>query len=354
MAPPLLDQLAAIAARVTDIARADARQLDDLKTELLGRKAGALTAILRSLPTIPPEERREVGQRANALRREIEDALEARRAALADTGPSRRVDPTMPGRARWRGALHPVTQVVDEICEIFRELGFARVVGPEAETEAYNFTKLNIPLDHPAADMHDTFYLGRGIVLRTHTSPVQARVMENYPPPIRVVVPGLVYRRDPFDPSHAPVFEQIEGLVVDEGVTFVDFKAAIDYFVHRFFARDTAVRFRPSYFPFTEPSAEVDVQCSRRAAWIPSGTRATPTEWAPAASRWCGMGSRTFACSTRTTCGSSTSSWSSSARLDQLAQRSPRRASGSVGHRAAAHDACRGGGHGGARPSRSG
>jgi phenylalanyl-tRNA synthetase alpha chain len=261
MAPPLLDQLAAIAARVTDIARADARQLDDLKTELLGRKAGALTAILRSLPTIPPEERREVGQRANALRREIEDALEARRAALADTGPSRRVDPTMPGRARWRGALHPVTQVVDEICEIFRELGFARVVGPEAETEAYNFTKLNIPLDHPAADMHDTFYLGRGIVLRTHTSPVQARVMENYPPPIRVVVPGLVYRRDPFDPSHAPVFEQIEGLVVDEGVTFVDFKAAIDYFVHRFFARDTAVRFRPSYFPFTEPSAEVDVQC---------------------------------------------------------------------------------------------
>jgi len=150
---------------------------------------------------------------------------------------------------------------VDEICDIFRELGFARVVGPEAETEDYNFTKLNIPLDHPAADMHDTFYLKPGVVMRTHTSPVQARVMEQYPPPIRVVVPGLVYRRDPWDPSHAPVFEQIEGLVVDEGVSFVDFTAAIDYFVHHFFTADTAVRFRPSYFPFTEPSAEVDVRC---------------------------------------------------------------------------------------------
>jgi len=261
MAPPLQDQLAAIAARAADIANADARQLDDLKTELLGRKAGALTAILRSLPTLPPDDRRSVGQRANALRRDIEAAIEARHEALAETGRAHSVDPTMPGRARWRGALHPVTQVVDEICEIFRELGFARVVGPEAETEAYNFTKLNIPLDHPAADMHDTFYLAPGILLRTHTSPVQARVMEHYLPPIRVVVPGLCYRRDPFDPSHAPVFEQIEGLVVDEGVSFVDFKAAIDYFVHRFFARDTPVRFRPSYFPFTEPSAEVDVQC---------------------------------------------------------------------------------------------
>jgi phenylalanyl-tRNA synthetase alpha chain len=150
---------------------------------------------------------------------------------------------------------------VDEICDIFRELGFARVVGPEAETEDYNFSKLNIPLDHPAADMHDTFYLKPGVVMRTHTSPVQARVMEHYPPPIRVVVPGLVYRRDPWDPSHAPVFEQIEGLVVDEGVSFVDFKAAIDYFVHRFFTAETPVRFRPSFFPFTEPSAEVDVRC---------------------------------------------------------------------------------------------
>jgi phenylalanyl-tRNA synthetase alpha chain len=262
MAPASLDaQLAAIAARIEDVARADARQLEDLKTELLGRKAGELTAILRALPTLPPEERRAVGQRANQLKQQIETALAARQAALADRGREPAVDLTMPGRRRWRGAVHPVMRVVDEICDIFHELGFARVVGPEAESEAYNFTKLNIPLDHPAADMHDTFYLAPGVVLRTHTSPVQARVMERYPPPIRVVVPGTVYRRDPFDPSHAPVFEQIEGLVVDEGVSFVDFKAAIDFFVHRFFAKDTPVRFRASFFPFTEPSAEVDVRC---------------------------------------------------------------------------------------------
>ena len=262
MAPATLDeQLAAIVARIGDIARADARQLDDLKTELLGRKAGALTAVLRALPTLPAGERREWGQRANRVKQEIEAALAARQDELARVGRSDALDLTMPARTRWRGAVHPVTRVVDEICDIFHELGFARVVGPEAETEAYNFTKLNIPLDHPAADMHDTFYLKPGVVLRTHTSPVQARVMEQYPPPIRVVVPGLVYRRDPWDPSHAPVFEQIEGLVVDEGVSFVDFKAAIDYFVHHFFTPDTAVRFRPSYFPFTEPSAEVDVQC---------------------------------------------------------------------------------------------
>jgi phenylalanyl-tRNA synthetase alpha chain len=262
MAPATLDeQLAAIVARIGDIPQADARQLDDLKTELLGRKAGALTAVLRALPTLPPDERRAVGQRANQIKQQAEAALEAREAALAAGTRGAGDDLTMPGRSRWRGAVHPVSRTVDEICEIFRELGFARVVGPEAETEGYNFTKLNIPLDHPAADMHDTFYLAPGVVLRTHTSPVQARVMEGYPPPIRVVVPGLCYRRDPWDPSHAPVFEQIEGLVVDDGVSFVDFKAGIDYFVRRFFSADTPVRFRPSFFPFTEPSAEVDVRC---------------------------------------------------------------------------------------------
>jgi len=135
------------------------------------------------------------------------------------------------------------------------------VVGPEIETEAYNFTKLNISLDHPAADAQDTFYLAPGTLLRTHTSPMQAHIMERYAPPIRIVVPGQVYRRDTFDPSHSPVFEQIEGLVVDQGVSFVDFKAGIDFFLKRFFARDTVVRFRPSFYPFTEPSADVDVQC---------------------------------------------------------------------------------------------
>jgi phenylalanyl-tRNA synthetase alpha chain len=217
--------------------------------------------VLRALLSLPPDQRRTFGQRANQVKRDLEAAIAARQDELGRAARAAAVDLTMPARTQWRGALHPVTRVVDEICDIFRELGFARVVGPEAETEDYNFTKLNIPLDHPAADMHDTFYLKPGVVMRTHTSPVQARVMERYPPPIRVVVPGLVYRRDPWDPSHAPVFEQIEGLVVDEGVSFVDFKAAIDYFVHHFFAPETAVRFRPSFFPFTEPSAEVDVRC---------------------------------------------------------------------------------------------
>jgi phenylalanyl-tRNA synthetase alpha chain len=255
-------QLDDIAQAIDRIAKAGARELDELRTALLGRRAGALTLLLRSIPQLAPEERRAVGQRANVLKREIESAITARGAALDSArATTSELDLTMPGRTRWRGALHPITQVVDEICGIFRELGFSRTVGPEAETEEYNFTKLNIPLDHPAADMQDTFYLKPGVVLRTHTSPVQARTMEEYAPPIRIVVPGVVYRRDPFDASHAPVFDQIEGLVVDEGVSFVDFKAAIDYFAKRFFSADTAVRFRPSYFPFTEPSAEVDARC---------------------------------------------------------------------------------------------
>jgi phenylalanyl-tRNA synthetase alpha chain len=254
-----LDQVAEAAKR---IATADAKELAALKTELLGRKAGILTRLLRRLPELPPEERRTVGARANQLRRELEAAFEAREGELKrQASKASALDLTMPARHRWRGAVHPVTAVVDEICEIFRELGFTRVTGPEVETEEYNFTKLNISLDHPAADAQDTFYLGPRLLLRTHTSPMQAHIMERYPPPIRIVVPGQVYRRDQFDPSHSPVFEQIEGLVVDEGISFVDFKAAIEFFVKRFFSPETPVRFRPSFFPFTEPSADVDVQC---------------------------------------------------------------------------------------------
>jgi len=247
---------------LADIAGADAARLAALRTKLLGRKAGLLTTVLRSLGQLTVEERRAVGSRANEIKRELDEAFAAREADLA-AGPTGldQYDWSMPGRPSWRGAIHPVTAVVDEICDVFREIGFTRVVGPEAETEDYNFTKLNISLDHPAADAQDTFYLSPGIVLRTHTSPMQARTMERYDPPIRIVVPGRVYRRDAWDPSHAPVFEQIEGLVVDEGVSFVDFKAAIDFFVRRFFGEDTKVRFRPSFFPFTEPSAEVDVRC---------------------------------------------------------------------------------------------
>jgi phenylalanyl-tRNA synthetase alpha chain len=256
-------RLAEIENSLVTIASADPDGLAELRNEILGRKAGKLTHLLRSLGELPPDERREIGAAANQLKTKIEEAISARLAdvSAATSTEGSGEDLSMPGRALWRGNRHPVTVVVDEICEIFRELGFTRVVGPEVETDEYNFTKLNIPLDHPAADMHDTFYLSPGVLLRTHTSPMQAHTMENHEPPIRIVVPGQVYRRDPFDPSHSPVFEQIEGLAVDEGITFVDFKAGIDYFVKAFFKKDTKVRFRPSYFPFTEPSAEVDVGC---------------------------------------------------------------------------------------------
>jgi len=258
----LLAALAKLRERLQEIPQADERRLQDLKTEILGRKAGALTQILGRLPKLDPSSRKEVGAGANALKREFEAAFAARerelkRAAGGATG----LDLTMPGRAVWRGGLHLVTQVVDEICDIFRELGFTRAIGPEAETERYNFFALNFPKDHPALDAQDSFYLGDGVLLRTHTSPVQIRTLERYAPPIRVVIPGQVYRRDPFDASHSPVFEQIEGLAVDEGISFVDFKATLATFARRFFTADTRVRFRPSFFPFTEPSAEMDVQC---------------------------------------------------------------------------------------------
>ena len=256
------EQLTEIESALESIPKADGRRIVEIRHDLLGRKSGKLTHLLRSLRELPPEERRSVGATANRLKTRIEAALKSREESLAPQAPSvSDVDLTMPSRKRWRGAIHPVTRVVDEICEIFRELGFARIVGSEAETEEYNFTKLNIPLDHPAADMQDSFYLGPGIVLRTHTSPMQAHTLEAYDPPIRIVVPGLAYRRDPFDPSHSPVFEQIEGLAVDEGISFVDFKAAINFFVEKFFPAGTPIRFRPSFFPFTEPSAEVDVGC---------------------------------------------------------------------------------------------
>jgi phenylalanyl-tRNA synthetase alpha chain len=259
----LLAALAELRERLQEIPQADERRLPDLKTEILGRKAGALTQILGRVPQLDPASRKEVGGAANALKREFEAAFDARERALkhAATAVSG-VDLTMPGRAAWRGGFHLVTQVVDEICDIFRELGFTRAVGPEAETEWYNFGALNFPKDHPAIDAQDSFYLDGGYLLRTHTSPVQVRTMERYRPPIRVVSPGQCYRRDPFDPSHSPVFEQIEGLVVDEGVTFVDLKATLSAWARRFFGAETRTRFSPSYFPFTEPSADMQVTCA--------------------------------------------------------------------------------------------
>ncbi|HMC34636.1 MAG TPA: phenylalanine--tRNA ligase subunit alpha, partial [Myxococcales bacterium] len=220
----LLAAIDALRERLQEIPQADDRRLQDLKIEILGRKAGALTKILAAVPKLAPAERKAAGAAANALKREFEEVFAARERTLkALAGVARELDLSMPGRAQWRGGLHLVTQVVDEICEIFHELGFTRAVGPEAEIERYNFTALNFPKDHPATDSQDSFYLGGDVLLRTHTSPVQIRLLERYPPPIRVVIPGQVYRRDPFDASHSPVFEQIEGLAVDEGITFVDF-----------------------------------------------------------------------------------------------------------------------------------
>jgi phenylalanyl-tRNA synthetase alpha chain len=240
---------------------ATADELAAARTSLVGRKSGRLTELMKSLPTLPPEARREAGAAVNRAKEAIDAALAAREAELqqsTSTGPQ--VDLTMPARRTWPGAVHPVTVVIDEIRDIFRELGFTIVVGPEAETEWYNFGALNFPPNHPAMDAHDTLYLTDDTILRTHTSPVQIRTLQSYPPPVRVLVPGNVYRRDFFDPSHAPMFSQIEGLAVDEGVGFVDLKATLVHFANRFFGK-RRTRFRPSYFPFTEPSAELDVQC---------------------------------------------------------------------------------------------
>lgn len=245
------------------IAAADSPDaLEAVRIRLLGRKEGRLTAIMRGLGALAPADRPAAGARANAVKETLSALLDERTAALTtQTGTGPTEDLSLPGRAAWRGARHPVTLVIDEICAVLATLGFTRARGPEAETDWYNFTALNTPLDHPAADMHDTFYLSPGVLLRSHTSPVQVRTMQEHQPPIRIVAPGMVYRRDPFDASHAPAFDQLEGLAVDEGITFTDLKATLAEFARRMFGDRARVRFRPSYFPFTEPSAEVDVSC---------------------------------------------------------------------------------------------
>jgi phenylalanyl-tRNA synthetase alpha chain len=247
-------------ARIAGAASPD--DIDALRIAYLGRKEGRLTMVLRRLGEMPADARPAVGKRANEVKTVVAGLLEARAAELAtpDRGGSA-LDLTLPGRRRWRGARHPVTQVIDEICDIFRTMGFVQARGPEAETDWHNFEALNTPLDHPAAATSDTFYLGDGILLRSHTSPVQIRTMMTHEPPIRIVAPGLAYRRDPWDPSHAPAFEQIEGLVVDEGISMVDLNATLAEFARRLFGEATRTRFRPSFFPFTEPSAEVDITC---------------------------------------------------------------------------------------------
>jgi phenylalanyl-tRNA synthetase alpha chain len=236
-----------------------ATRIDVVKGQLRDWRA-QLDQLQKSITTVPPDGRRDAGIALNRVRRGFDDAIAQREAAAAAATDRPAADLTMPARERWRGGRHPVTLVIREIREIFRELGFTVALGPEAESEWYNFGSLNFPADHPAMDAHDTLYLGPGSLLRTHTSPVQVRTMQRWGPPIRILAPGNVYRRDFFDPSHAPMFSQIEGLSVDEGVSFVDLKATLTNFARRFFGTGRT-RFRPSYFPFTEPSAEMDAQC---------------------------------------------------------------------------------------------
>jgi phenylalanyl-tRNA synthetase alpha chain len=234
--------------------------LEEARVALLGRASGALTHLGANLGSLPPADRREAGQRFNLVRTALEAAYAGARSRLASAASGDEIDPTMPGRATWRGSLHPVSIVIDEICDMFRELGFTVALGPEAEHEWYNFGALNFPADHPAMDMHDTLYLGADTLLRTHTSPVQMRTMQTYAPPIRILAPGNVYRRDFFDATHAPVFSQLEGLAIDEGISFADLKAMLTLFAQRFYGPGTRTRFGPSYFPFTEPSAQMEVE----------------------------------------------------------------------------------------------
>jgi phenylalanyl-tRNA synthetase alpha chain len=260
----LLEQIAELeeAAKSEAASVGTEAELEELRIRFLGRKDGRLTAIMRGLGSLSADERPAVGEAANRAKQRITELLDSIRDRLERPSAGMAADDlTLPGRQRWRGGRHPVTLVIDEICRVLAGLGFTRARGPEAETDWYNFVSLNTPLDHPAADMHDTFYLGESILLRSHTSPVQIRTMQTYDPPIRVVAPGMCYRRDPFDASHAPAFEQLEGLAVDEGVSFVDLKATLAQFARGMFGAETKVRFRPSFFPFTEPSAEVDVTC---------------------------------------------------------------------------------------------
>lgn len=259
-----LEEIRASALQTIDAA-ADLAALEQLRVKFLGRK-GVLTDVLRGLAQCSPEDRPVVGKVANEVKQAVADALEARKDALAASqeaasATAERLDLSLPGRRPLRGHKHPVMRVAEEISDIFVQLGFQIAAGPDVETEYYNFDSLNTPSDHPARDLHDTFFVKPGVVLRTHTSPVQMRVMERTPPPVAVIVPGRVYRVDQ-DASHSPMFYQIEGLLVDKGIRFADLKGVLMLFIHRYFGPNTRMRFRPHYFPFTEPSAEVDISCT--------------------------------------------------------------------------------------------
>jgi phenylalanyl-tRNA synthetase alpha chain len=239
-------------------------QLQDIRINLLGRK-GELTALMKGLGSLSATDRPIVGQLVNSVRDEIETALgaaieKAQEKVIAERLQSERVDVSLPGRSPLKGTKHPISLVIEEICSIFSGLGFAVAEGPEIEHDWYNFEALNFPPEHPARDMQDTFFVDNNLLLRTHTSPVQIRTMLKQKPPVRIIAPGTVYRCDS-DATHSPMFHQIEGLMVDTKVTFGDLKGILTVFTNQLFGQKTGVRLRPSYFPFTEPSAEVDIAC---------------------------------------------------------------------------------------------
>jgi phenylalanyl-tRNA synthetase alpha chain len=258
---PDLNQIEAAARAELKAAGADPEAIQALSLKYLGRK-GILTQFLRSIAGLPPEQRPVAGQRANRLKQSLSADISAalQTTELAPPNAVDRIDVTLPGRMETWGALHPITRVSDEICEIFYKMGFDIVEGPEVEKDYYNFEALNIPKNHPARDMQDTFFVSADVVLRTHTSPLQIRTMERQAPPVRVIAPGKVYRCDS-DQTHTPMFHQVEGLLVDENISFGDLKGTLTAFVHQMFDEQTRLRFRPSFFPFTEPSAEVDILC---------------------------------------------------------------------------------------------
>jgi len=260
----MTDLAALVRAAIADFeAAADPAALENAKARYLG-KAGVLTAELKALGTLPADTRKEMGARINAAKTELEAALDARRESLANAKLEKQLasdalDVSLPGRGAGTGGLHPLSLVLERVESLFATLGFEVADGPEIEDDFHNFTALNTPENHPARSMHDTFYVEGGLLLRTHTSPIQVRYMETHAPPIRIIAPGRVYRVDS-DATHSPMFHQVEGLWIDRDVTFADLKAVVVEFLRRFFERDDLeVRFRPSFFPFTEPSVEIDM-----------------------------------------------------------------------------------------------
>jgi phenylalanyl-tRNA synthetase alpha chain len=250
-------------AKETLAALSDQAGLEPFRVKYLGRK-GQFTLMLRSLGSAPPEDRPRLGKLSNQIKKELEDAFAEKQAALQatqqTTAAASGIDTSLPGRSIPFGKRHPVSQVMKEVCAVFESLGFSVAEGPDVELDYYNFEALNIPQHHPARDMHDTFYVSEGVLLRTHTSPMQVRTMEKQEPPLRMIAPGKVYRCDS-DITHTPMFHQVEGFLVDTQVSFADLKGVLSIFCRKMFDENIKLRFRPSFFPFTEPSAEVDIGC---------------------------------------------------------------------------------------------